>query len=413
MTSRVEGYYEVFPPKSTNVSVTTRPATTGTGVRSVLVLNKDVAVGEIIYKESPVVVALDADVQAAGTHCTHCFRRIESNMAILITAEESLFPASYCSKPCLLASKHQSHSLLFTLEAPIPEEIAPVGPPPASHNAERKAAQSKYVEYVKKEGRSGPLLAAQFIARQVVVETQKLFAHRGKYGPVVEKDFTDAEGGEYYLADHIERLRYLEVIPNEEELPLLAELLHATLPGLEQFTTSERHATLLGKMAYNAFGICFAGGRDDKPAPTARPEDVEKTRTPYGTQRQIGSALYTVSSYLTHSCRPTARPSFPTGTTELHLIANCDLKKGDELTVAYVDVTQHPDESVVECRRRRRVELARGWRFACPCERCVEEGKEMSVEEKDTTAEQPKDESKVEASVKHLQDGARQEEDVE
>lgn len=215
-------------------------------------------------QESPVVVALDADVQAAGTHCTHCFRRIESNMAIRITAEESLFPASYCSKPCLLASKHQSHSLLFTLEAPIPEEIAPVGPPPASHNAERKAAQSKYVEYVKKEGRSGPLLAAQFIARQVVVETQKLFAHRGKYGPVVEKDFTDAEGGEYYLADHIERLRYLEVIPNEEELPLLAELLHATLPGLEQFTTPERHATLLGKMAYNAFGVCFAGGRDDK-----------------------------------------------------------------------------------------------------------------------------------------------------
>jgi import receptor subunit TOM20 len=42
----------------------------------------------------------------------------------------------------------------------------------------------------------------------------------------------------------------------------------------------------------------------------------------------------------------------------------------------------------------------------------VEEGKEMSVEEKDAD-EQPKDESKVEASVKHLQEKARQEEDVE
>ena len=40
----------MFPPKSTNVSVTTRPATTGTGVRSILVLNKDVAAGEVIYK---------------------------------------------------------------------------------------------------------------------------------------------------------------------------------------------------------------------------------------------------------------------------------------------------------------------------------------------------------------------------
>jgi len=37
----------------------------------------------------------------------------------------------------------------------------------------------------------------------------------------------------------------------------------------------------------------------------------------------------------------------------------------------------------------------------------------MSVEEKEATAEQPKDESKVEASVKHLQEKARQEEDVE
>ena len=57
-------------------------------------------------------------------------------------------------------------------------------------------------------------------------------------------------------------------------------------------------------------------------ADVTRPEDVEKTRTPYGTQRQIGSALYTLSSYLTHSCDPSARVSFASGTTELHLVAN-------------------------------------------------------------------------------------------
>jgi len=170
------------------------------------------------------------------------------------------------------------------------------------------------------------------------------------------------------------------------------------LPGLEQFITDERHATLLGKMVYNSYGVCFNGGREDKPIPTDRPEDVEKSRTPYGTQRQVGSAIYTLSSYLTHSCDPSARPSFSSGTSQLHLVANRDLKKGDELSVAFVDVKQHADESITECRRRRRTELARGWRFACPCHRCAEEAKELSVEEKKGEAEQ-KDESKVEAPM--------------
>lgn len=31
---------------------------------------------------------------------------------------------------------------------------------------------------------------------------------------------------------------------------------------------------------------------------TERPEDAEKTRTPYGTQRQVGSGLYSVSAYV-------------------------------------------------------------------------------------------------------------------
>lgn len=143
-----------------------------------------------------------------------------------------------------------------------------------------------------------------------------------------------------------------------------------------------------------------------QPEPAVRPEDVEKTRTPYGTSRQIGSAFYTLSSYLSHSCVPSARPSFGSGTAELHLIANRDLKKGDELSVAFVNVVQHADESPVECRRRRRVELARGWRFACQCSRCDEESKAMTVEEKNAQAgeTEQKDESKVEASMSRYED---------
>ena len=135
-----------------------------------------------------------------------------------------------------------------------------------------------------------------------------------------------------------------------------------------------------------------------QPKPKCRSESVEKTRTPYGTQRQIGSALYTVSSYLNHSCQPSTRPSFASGTSEMSIIASRDLKKGDELTVAFVDVHRHPNETVLDCRRRRRAELARGWRFACGCERCTEESKSMTLLE-DSNEEQQRDQSRVEDVV--------------
>ena len=128
--------------------------------------------------------------------------------------------------------------------------------------------------------------------------------------------------------------------------------------------------------------------------PKCRPENVEKTRTPYGTQRQIGSAIYTVSSYLNHSCQPSARPSFASGTSEMSIVASRDLKKGDELTIAFVDVNQHPNETTLDCRRRRRTELVRGWRFSCGCERCTEESKL-----EDPSEGQQKDQSRVEDVV--------------
>jgi len=55
--------------------------------------------------------------------------------------------------------------------------------------------------------------------------------------------------------------------------------------------------------------------------------------------------------------------------------------------VAYVDVTQHPDETLGDARQRRREELERGWRFACNCPKCFEDG--------DGTATPYRDESKL------------------
>lgn len=93
----------------------------------------------------------------------------------------------------------------------------------------------------------------------------------------------------------------------------------------------------------------------------------------------------------------------------MSIIATRDLKKGDELTIAFVDIVQGPNETVVGCRRRRRVELARGWRFACGCERCTEEGKLMTSEEEKAglSEEQQKDESRVEDVVTKYASGEK------
>jgi import receptor subunit TOM20 len=169
----------------------------------------------------------------------------------------------------MLAAKNQSHTLLFTLDSPLPPELAASAGPFVLEP--RRQAQAKFANFIKKTGQTTPLLVARFIARQVAIETQKLttaslMGVKQNHASVAEKDFTDAEGTAdgYSLSDHIERLRYLEVERDEEEAKLLADVLRYAVPGLEGFITGDKHAIISGKMAYNAFGVCYAGGRDDK-----------------------------------------------------------------------------------------------------------------------------------------------------
>ncbi|KAJ3501131.1 hypothetical protein NLJ89_g9479 [Agrocybe chaxingu] len=265
---RIEAYYDFFPPKRTNVSIVMREATAGQAARHVLVVNKDFAAGEVIYKEFPVVAALDSDLQSKGTYCGQCLRPIEPEMSLSIKdVSTSSFCQTYCSKACLLVAK-KSHNILFTLDSPLPPEI-PSQPPRPEQLEARKEAQAKFAAYLKKEGRSVPLLVARFIARQVGIETEKLIeaTNPGAKGTTsAEQDFTDSDNiiDGYSLTDHIERFRYLEAKPNTEEKTLLADVLNLALPGLEAFVTEEKHTVLAGKMSYNVFGVCYGGGRDDK-----------------------------------------------------------------------------------------------------------------------------------------------------
>ncbi|KAG2155104.1 uncharacterized protein EDB93DRAFT_1239374 [Suillus bovinus] len=390
---RVEGYYTFFPPKAMNVAVETVNVPDGKGgimSKKVLVVTKDFEAGEVIYREDPIVVVLDADLQGKGTHCSYCLRQIQNNP---IRPESDRLHSVYCSSECQTQHKAHSQTLLFTLESPLPAAIAPEMR--GAQREERENAQKAFVEYLIQTKRAAPELVARFVARQVSAETAKMLPRGILPGVASEPILTD--GGEYSLYDHLERLRYLEVNPADHETRVLKDVLQTALPGLEQFLTEDRHATFIGKMSYNSYGVYFGEGREDKPEIDARPENAEITRTPCGTSKQIGTGFYAVSAYISHNCAPSAKPVFPTGTAQLQLMATRALKKGDEISVAYVDVSQHPGETLEVARRRRRMELARGWRFACTCKRCAEEGTEGG------DIEEGGDESRVEDVVTRVE----------
>ena len=166
----------------------------------------------------------------------------------------------------MIASQNQSHRLLFSSEPPLPAEF-PVPPIPPEVQEARRAAQIKFVEFLKKENRASPLLLARFVARQITAELQKTIEmSSNNKNNVVEDDFTDSDGTDhgYGIGDHMERLRYLEIAPDKKEIALLSNVLQLALPGLEGFVLEERYAILSGKMAYNAFGVSYNGGRDDR-----------------------------------------------------------------------------------------------------------------------------------------------------
>ncbi|KZS98039.1 SET domain-containing protein [Sistotremastrum niveocremeum HHB9708] len=365
---KVEGYYNYFPPKSMNVEVSQLTKPDG-GRKNILLASRDFETGEVVYKEQPVVTALDSDLEAKGTYCSQCLRKIVKGMSL--QAPDDIAKATYCSRECQTQAAAQHHKLLFSLEPAIPSAAQEETPEATKKRRDAQEEWLKSMEGHKTSSTSGPLLVARFLARQVSAETAKMNSATGRAPQLaVAQEDTSSQ---YSLYDHIERLRYLELSGTEKDSAALRKVLATAMEGLQEFVTDDRYATLRGKMAYNCIGVCYSGGRDDKPVAEIRPEDVEKTRTPFGTQRQIGCGLYSVTSYVSHSCNPNARPSFADGTAHLSLVANRPIKKGEEITIAFVDVSQKHGETVIDARRRRRMELVRGWRFACECQRCTDE----------------------------------------
>ena len=241
-------------------------------------------------KETPIFATLDTDLQFQGTHCTHCLRPVQKGMAIGL--ESDLLKAVYCSKKCQVQSRTQYHNALFGVDSVISVDID-AELKTSIKDKERANAQEEFIKHWTSSQSSSCILVARLVVLQVIAELAKQLGT----AEALRKDLPDiAIDLERSLYDHFERLRYLDTsFPGEYEA--LKKLLIQTFPDYAESYTDERHALFKGKMSYNVIGVCFGGGRDDKPQASSVAE-AQHTRTPYGTSKQVGCGLYFVSSYV-------------------------------------------------------------------------------------------------------------------
>jgi hypothetical protein len=83
----------------------------------------------------------------------------------------------------------------------------------------------------------------------------------------------------------------------------------------------------------------------------------------------IGAAAYHELSMFNHSCLPNCVLSFVGSTIYIKTI--CDIEKGEELTISYIDVS--------EPRAMRRKTLRERYFFTCTCPLCQQEVKYFSI----------------------------------
>ncbi|KAF9585201.1 hypothetical protein BGW38_003446 [Lunasporangiospora selenospora] len=323
--SKQEKYYTVFPPKEMNVKIEEKPeGVTADGqkvMRRGLVAAKDFAVGETIYSESPVISALDPSLEGKD-FCHYCLKQIQN--ASTKVACPSCTQVVYCSETCQKSAGVEFHDVLCTKDT---DEV---------DGAERNLA-----EYTKNSRNKVVQMLAKFLVKMVYEESVN-------------------SGVEYNAFDHMERLRYLEVAssPTEEkEIELLRNALGSKIPGIDEFITEERYLVMKGRLLYNLYGISTA--KDPNRAVESSPERERSVRDgPIS-----GAGFYRVTSYAWHSCEPNGKLDFAEGTNKVSLVAQREIKAGEEILVGYI---KHDDLSTEE----RRLELFTKYRLRCMCPLC-------------------------------------------
>ncbi|ORZ33816.1 hypothetical protein BCR44DRAFT_1191285 [Catenaria anguillulae PL171] len=254
--SRQEQYFVEFPPADFNVRVraendpTKPPLEDGTPIKKrVLVATRDFAAGEVVFTEEPLVASLVPEHILDGSHCSHCLAYIPPTSTTKLTSTKS--GSTFCTPACESAAWSAYESLLYG------DESAALGAPtsPTSTATVIAAAQQ-----LARSGAQIPLTMVRFLAQMVKEDMAKA---------------ADPNPSEAFGAwDHIERLKYLELSPTDEDehnMKVLREVLGAKVPGLDEFLTEERYMMLKGKFLYNQVAVV-----SEAPVKNAQAEDEEE-----------------------------------------------------------------------------------------------------------------------------------------
>ncbi|TPX67760.1 hypothetical protein SpCBS45565_g03542 [Spizellomyces sp. 'palustris'] len=316
-----------FPPQSMNVKVKeVQQGTTPEGKRIVrrgLSVTKDVAVGEKIYRERPIV---STQYLTNGNLCGYCLKPLDR--ADRVIPCENCTEENYCCDSCRESARKEFHGFLCTADPTTGE------------------AYKKLLEHCSEKHTKLPLLVANFLAKMVYEETVK--PEEG------------AEKPKYSTWDHLERLYDLKLKPTEEdqqEVALIKQVIGNKVPGFDDFLTEDRYVLIKGKTSYNAYAV--ATGSRATPVLNSDP-----VRGAFAVDQKTGVGLYHATSLIAHSCDPNVDIQYQDATNELTLVAKTGLKAEDELYISYII----PDGKETKERRK---ELKEKYSFHCKCTKCT------------------------------------------
>ncbi|KAJ2815004.1 hypothetical protein IWW50_006958, partial [Coemansia erecta] len=250
----------------------------------------------------------------------------------------SCHTAVYCSEKCRQDAYDAYHQFLC---------------PTSSSSTARE-----FAVLTQKSHELAPILIAKFFGILVDREKKKELARTLGVG--------EGAADEYTTWEHLECMRYLELVPTANDAAMLhklGELMSASVPGLNEFVTGERYTMLKGKLDFNAYAVHSVRGR-------AVPQETEETRVSDTARdaragRSVGIALYLVSSHISHACDPNVEITFPDHTDRAAVRALRAIAEGEELRISYVDPTLG-----VEARKQKLQSL---YRISCTCDKCEAE----------------------------------------
>ncbi|KXS17885.1 hypothetical protein M427DRAFT_54135 [Gonapodya prolifera JEL478] len=427
---RRQAYFAHFPdPGQYHVKVQER-IEDGTLRRSLVAL-KDVAQGEVVYEEEPLLAALEAKLEGSDKYCTHCLRYIApaSGRDAPEEGETTESPKKFeknglvfCSESCLEKSNELWDQFLTPTNAPPVDTGAEPGDLDTDgldfDPAAARATFSKLLKHSSDINSSHPLIIARFYAL-LVGERREQLLKLAKVAAGLEAGGEDAEAGKDEAAEankhsvlaHLERMQYIDMEALEKdkegagetdasEVEMISEILGPQLPGLEEVLNDEQYRKMRGKLLYNAYGIHF----DPNPTPLPVPEEpspVPEETSPAAeesTPAPEKPSPEQTPAESSSSPKPTKRPirssesltENPVTGTALYLVSSYASHSCDpSATLAHVDGTSRArivaardikegdvvslawaDVTKLESVEDRRKILKAGWGFICECEKC-------------------------------------------